>query len=84
MKKNATNVSKHTEYEVLKSLRNKRGLLINDNSVSNKVKQYQLPAKSIQIDPDYHAASTADTIGNGTKGKLSYLKNYCGYTIIGL
>lgn len=57
---------KYSEYEVLKSLNKKKCLVVNNNTRNIRI-------TSRENEPT--------DIGIRTKGKIDYLKNYCGYTV---
>lgn len=66
---------KHTEDEVLKSLRQKNDVKVNGTSIY-LLKRKVLNKESILIDNPL----AKNDIGNGTHGKIDFLVNHCGYS----
>lgn len=80
MSKNET--SKYNEYEVLRTLRKKKSLTVNEQYVAVQANNKAwIPARSITIST-MGTFSEADTVGIKTKGKIDYLRKKCGFTVL--
>jgi len=58
---------KHTENDVLKSLQKKHDVIVNPNT-----KQVIVNVGTVK----------KNDLGNGSHGKIDFLKNFCGYALL--
>lgn len=68
---------KHTEDEVLKSLRKKHDVRVIGRTVQLLKNKIHNKENELVLNP----AKIGD-VGNGTNGKIDFLVKYCGYSVI--